>query len=329
MPDITAPASLSESLGSPPMRPGRPRAFRAWFISIAPVFLVLFHLTIGFTGCASQVRLATPETPFQAIAWSAPKGEIWLAADSVFALREDPAKVRQAEALYAQAVVRQPDVPELLTRWSRACYLTALYGGLEADQRLSAFRRGIDAGERALNLHPGYARILSETSDETEAASTLDGHFLETAYWVAVNEGRLLNESDRFVRQGRASEVEALVKRMLALSDTLFAGGPHRLAAVLALRSPHGEIEQAKAHFAKAQSLAPDYLGNHTAYAEFFAPATGDRAAYVNTLESVSEARLDPSSPYAPENQLERLRARRLLRDAESLFSDKATSAEP
>lgn len=280
-------------------------------------------------GCASQVRIAPPEVFQPAQPWHSTQGEIWLKADSVFALRADPAKLREAEHLYAEAVIRQADVPALLTRWSRACYLTALHGGLEPEKRRALYRRGVDAGKRALAMHPGYALVMAENSDEVEAAGLVDGPYLEAAFWVAANEGRWLTESDRFVRRGRADGIAALVSRMLAVADTLYAGGPHRLAAAMALSLPNGSDDLAQVHFAAAQRIAPEYLGNQTAYAEFYAVATGDRNLYVRLLEAAIAQESDSNLPLAPENQLEKLRARRLLRDVDALFPVKSTRADP
>jgi TRAP transporter T-component len=292
----------------------------------------LAFLSMGWFGCASQVRLAPTEEPAPVVSWTSPKGPLWLRADSLFAFRENPMDMRHAETIYAQAAMAQPQVPALLAQWSRACYLTALYGHLESEQRHAYFRRGIDAGEAALQLHPGYARIYSETSDESEAASALTGPFLEAAYWVAANEGRLLNESDRFVRRGRGTQVAALVNRLLEVADTLYYGGPHRLSGAMALHlsGPSGAgLNKAKNQFQTALALAPQFLGNAVVYAEFFGPATGDRAFFVSTLEAAIAAPFDSLAPYAPENRLEQKRAATLLRLVDSFFPLKATQVEP
>ncbi len=279
-----------------------------------------------FSGCASQVRIAPPlEAP--ATSWTTPKGHSWKIADSLFALRADLASARQAEAAYTKANIEQADVPQLLTQWSHACYVVALYGNLEPNRRRTYFRRGVEAGEAAMRLHHGFARIYAASEDEAEAVAALDGPFLEAAYWTAVNEGRLLVESDRYVRKGLGEQWVALVRHLLIRDDTLFYGGPHRLAGAMALRISDAEIQEAKAQFQMAQSIGPRYAGNWVTYAEFFTTATNDRVGFSQTLEAVISDTTWTKS--IPENELERKRAVALLQQVETLFPVKATRIDP
>jgi hypothetical protein len=314
--------SRNQILGLTCFNAGRAALFSSFVTAVTMVIL----------SCAPQVRLAPKEQAASATVWSSAKGPLWRQADSLFALRRDPKVLRHAEALYARAAMAQPQVPALLSQWSRACYLTALYGNLENEQSHAYYRRGVDAGEAALQLHSGYARVFSQSSDETEAASVLSGPFLEAAYWVAANEGRLLNESDRFVRRGRGGQVAALVNRLLTANDTLFAGGPHRLAGVMALRMPGNwgaALNESRRHFQTAKSLWPTYVANQTVFAEFYAPAIGDRALFQTTLETLLASPDDSLSVYAAENSLEKMRTRKLLKRTDALFPVKASQADP
>lgn len=279
-----------------------------------------------FVGCASQIRLA-PQEETPAASWTTPKGPAWRTADSLFALRADLSLAKQAEAAYARANIEQADVPDLLTQWSHACYVVALYGDLDRERRRTYFRRGVDAGEAAMRLHHGFARIYTASEDEAEAVAALDGPFLAAAYWTAVNEGRLLNESDRYVRKGQGEQWVALVKHLLIRDDTLFYGGPHRLAAAMALRYAEPDLHEAKAQFQMAQAIGPRYAGNWVTYAEFMATTAGDREAFTQTLEPVISDTTWPKT--IPENQLERKRAAVLLQQTERLFPVKATRVDP
>ena len=300
---------LNTAPGPASIPPGLAVLFRLLLVLAFPVFGLL-----GLGGCSGGrvIPLDGPQPTYPYHALEA-HSKYWLLADSLWELRADPESARRSLKAYRTAAKRQKKVPELRARLSHACYFVAAYLETSADKKDGLFREGQNAAEAGMLLHPGYAAKFRETGDETEAVRELDSAYVEVLYWYVINLGRELSQESVIIRRGNKDRVEALNDRLLQLDPGFCYAGPHRIAGAIPARLPEGNLEDAKAHFEKAVALAPGYLGNRVAYADFYAIRTGDRALFLEQLTLVTAAKADSIQEIAPENRYAQEQAKLLL----------------
>jgi hypothetical protein len=278
-------------------------------------------LFLLFAECGiKQVRpldAPRPAYPFRA---TGPKLSHWAKADSLWALRVDPLDARLSLGEYRKAIREQRKVPELYARFAHACYFVASYHETNARMRDRLFREGQSAAEAGMKLHPAYRAVYRETGDEVEAARELDSSFVEVLYWYVVNLGRELNQESINVRRGNKARLENLNACLMDLDPAFYYAGPHRIAGVIPARLPEGDLKASKSHFESAIAMAPLYLANRVAYADYYAVRVRDKKTFLAQLSMVASVRADTIPEIAPENQLAQKWAKLLLANSESLF---------
>ncbi len=272
-------------------------------------------------GCAG--RGITPlNGPQPSYPYRAPESHSreWQAADSLWALRSDANAARRSLKLYRKATEASQMIPELWSRLSHACYYVAAYLETAPDKKEALFREGQDAAEKGMLLDPGYAVKFRDTGDETEAVRYLNASYAEVLFWYIANLGRELSQETLIIRRGNKDRVEALNKRLMKMDPTIYYAGPHRIAAILPIRLPEGNPAIAKAEFETCLALAPMYLGNRVAYAEFYAVRAKDKSLFQSQLSLVLTASTDTVPEIAPENRIAQEQAKALLARTAELF---------
>lgn len=291
------------------------------FPNPASLRLLCLGLAAIFLNCAGNRVIAIKETrtsyPYRS---GEPRSDIWRKADSLWELREDPAAARQSLKAYRSAAKRHKKTPELLAKASHACSFVATFVEFSPELRDRLFREGQARAQEAMMLDPGYQSRYKETGDEIEAARELDAAYVEALYWYVVNLGRELNQESVIVRRGNRERLEALNNQVLRMDETFQYGGPHRIAGSIPTRLPEGDLRASRGHFEKAIALAPLYLGNRVAFADFYAVRAKDKALFVDQLNRVIAAPADTIPEITPENRLSQAQAKALLAETGSLF---------
>jgi hypothetical protein len=235
-------------------------------------------------------------------------------------LRQNPKQARAALSAYRRAAKKQKDVPELMTRLSRACHLVATYVEQGPERSEFLYGEGALAAEAALQLHPGFHEMLQESGDEIEAVREVDGPYLESAFWYAANLGRLANMDGARARIGNRDRLEAFIQRVLSRNDTLYYGGAHRFLGVMYLVLPTPIPDSARRHFENALTVSPLFLGTRTLKAENQAVREKNTAVFPEQLEAVLRMPPETMPEAAAENRYEQQRARALLQSEAKLF---------
>ena len=285
-------------------------------------------ISMSFMGCASGVRqlAATPHSDW---GQESEPDSLWIKADSLWAFRENAKQANEALITYASAIEQQP-LPVLMTQYARACFYMGMYIDSDPVKADMHFRNGAASAREALNDHPGYAQVMAETKDENEAVEMVSGPFLESVFWSAANTGRALMTRDPYVRKAAESRFKAMVKQLLENDEHLFYSGPHRLAAMVSLRTPGGNtqdnFQEAKKHFQLGLKQNPNFVGSYTLYAEYYAAPAGDKALFVKLLEAAQQVSDDALPEVAAENRFEKKRALALLQKMETFFPMKSTA---
>jgi len=201
-----------------------------------------------------------------------PVSDILDQARTAFDARYQPAQLAKAIALYeslldqlsAFSTDRQALV---LNRLSQLYYEQAEADGAQGDANRQRFEKGKGYGLRSLELNPQFK--AKENGDFSAAAKAVSDS--AALLWTANNWGTLLG----FLGLGGANQlgqVRALFERCLEVDESYWGASCHSALGALLATTPSflgGNFDQAKEHLNRAVKLAPDYLTNHTAVAEF------------------------------------------------------------
>jgi tetratricopeptide (TPR) repeat protein len=278
----------------------------------------IFLSGIGVGCSGAQIRPVT--TPENHVPFDGVKDTAWLTADSLWDLRAHSAQARQALKAYKQVQRSHPKVPALLTRLSRASHFVGTYVESDPQAANRLYESGANYARQALKLDPEFSRVMQESGDESEAAREVEGPYLEPLFWLASNVGRRLALEDDFTRSAHQKRLGTFVDILSQRSDTLAQSGADRFLGVFHIFTAQPNLDSSAYHFDRALSRNPDYLGNRTLRAEYLDVARGDSISFRENLEAVLNAQPDSASELAPENHMEKSRAKKLLAEREKLF---------
>lgn len=126
-------------------------------------------------------------------------------------------------------------------------------------------REGKTFGFESLKLNPGFdeERFVETLKYVKDVAALL---------WTADCWGAWLgyHPLEGFVN---ISKVKAIYERAVELDETYWGASSHNALGALLITTPGflgGNVEEGKGHLERAIELAPDYLINHTVYAEYW-----------------------------------------------------------
>jgi len=244
--------------------------------------------------------------------------------------QNDPATVRDGAPAYLLAIDAliegDPENTELLLTGARlyGAYASAFVED-EARAQLQ-WSRAFDYARRALCLEvqrtcdavdlPFEAFSASLEAVGRSDAQTLYGFGAAWAGWVQVH-------SDDWGAVAELPKIEALMRRIVALDETVDHGGAHLYLGVLLTQRPAslgGRPEEGREHFERAVALSQDRnLMAKVLFARSYARLVFDRPLYEALLLDVIGA--DPKAPgLTLSNTLAREQARRLLDEADDYF---------
>jgi TRAP transporter T-component len=264
--------------------------------------------------------------------------------DRLWAERTNPARLAAALARWESAVAIQDDDWATYARLAQGYFFQAEavfgfqssagtypYDGGDGSVDPQAARRFRDALRRgftvALRGMAARSRELEQRLqagiDMEEAVRVVGKDAAALVYWYAVN----------LARWARATGLRALIRarrplvaclfHLRRIDPAYFHAGADRLLGVYFAAAPSmvgGDLDRARAHFDAAQRAAPSYLANLVLAAEFLDRKARNRAAFEGRLRRVL-GRPDFVAPdLAPENAVERRKARAMLERVDSYF---------
>lgn len=233
------------------------------------------------------------------------------AIESDWSQRDDPEALDRAIAAYEGIIEAHPDAQEIWVRLSRAHYLASQAFPERADPEAQA-EAGVDRGEKALNLSPGFVaylnmgRSIEMVLDDPEAPVDVPA-----LYWYCQN---LLT----FARTGGlptllfySRRLESCFSRLRADAPEFDGGGPARghgaLKAVLPQFSGQ-DLKASRSAFDAAGGLDASFW-NGVLEAETWAVESGQDRQARDLLEAVVT-----STASGPDGRLAQERARWLTR---------------
>jgi hypothetical protein len=141
-------------------------------------------------------------------------------------------------------------------------------------------------------------------------------------YWYVANLGRWARARGLGALLRARSALLAGMLHLRRVAPTYFYAGADRLLGVYFAAAPRlvgGDLVRSRAYFQSALRAAPAYLANAVLAAEFLDRKAHDRASFEARLRAVIASR-DAAPDLAPENAVERRKARALLDRSSSYF---------
>ncbi|MGC9529563.1 MAG: TRAP transporter TatT component family protein [Candidatus Bipolaricaulaceae bacterium] len=266
---------------------------------------VTLLLVLPALGQSVQELLAQADALFQ---------EVWTAEYTAANHDALAARLREAIALYEQALAEDEGNVDVLATLSRCSYMLADIFAAQNERR-DIHEQGQAYGEQALRATPGFADL--EQSEGFLAAVQACEH-VPALYWTYGNWARKVELGGTFGLIGAAirgddKKLRAMVERCLELDPDYLAGGAYRAAGAYWAKHPFGkDLDRAKALFEQAIAAFPDYLENKYFLAQYYLVPEGKWTEAAQVLDEIAAA---PLGDYALENSIVKLKAQALLEE--------------
>lgn len=278
-------------------------------------FAALVMILLGFTGCTAMFtdRLIEPIT-------------LSLQRQRDLELLNDgtPALLLMLDGFIAA----DPDNKKLLIAGIQAytSYANTMYELGREDRAADLSSRAKDYGLTLLKLSPGFNYSLPGSlaklkwnlfsSGQEEVAALFWGGY-GWATWIGFQNGSPAAIAD-------LPKVEQIMLRVLELDEEFYYGAAHLFLGYYYGSRPKvlgGKFEESRKHFERALEISErKFLLTQVAYAESYARMTFDRKLYEDLLTEVLNQPLDDNGEPSFNNQLAKLRARKLLDQIDAYF---------
>lgn len=257
--------------------------------------------------------------------------------DALWELRADRTKLEGALAKWEQAFAAAPGA-ELAAKLGRGHYLLGDGFMALADDvagRDAEYQKGLDWATTALKLSaPEFAAAMAGGAKHADAITKAPKESVPAMYWYASNLGKWAASKGFATRVKYKDDIKATMNHVKALDESYFHAGPWRyFGAFEAITAgiAGGDLNKSKENFAKAVTMAPNYLGTKVLWAELLCvkqqgDSDGDgqndgKVQFKKLLDEVIAADANADATIAAENGLEQQKAKKLLAKIDDLFS--------
>ncbi len=296
-----------------------------------PVFVVLFVLLVA-PACGKKGPPATSGDVTGVEAHKPPVVPTGLVdADAEFDRRHEQAGTEAAIEKYEAALLLH-ELPAGVDRWAILVRLSVLYYGkayhydrdLPKKDRMATYWRGRECGWEALLMrNEEWAAAIEAGTRIPDTMVLLTADDAPAAFWAASNWSRW-GELKGILRVALdIPKVKAANQRILELAEDYYAGGVHRFFGAYWIAIPPfagKDVAKGELHFKRAIEMFPDQLETKVMYADYYARDAGDKELFVSLLQSVIDAKPDPSDTYYFEHLVAQADAARLLAQADAIF---------
>lgn len=289
-------------------------------------------IAISLVACSSPGRVAAWEKEGGARSGTTTSTSATAGLDekarSLWAQRDDKAKLEEAIAVWEELVEKNPEDAEALTMLSRANYFLAdgflAIEGAPEEEEFRVYQKGVDYGERALLiLEPGFEEMMRNDAKFEEAIATIGEKGIRPAYWYAVNLGRFASKQGLSQRLYYKDKLKATMQRILELDRPFFYGAADRYfgAFYAILPSIAGkDLDKSAMHFDESLEIAPEYLSTKVVKAQFLAVELDDEDMYRSLLEEVMNGEATDNPDIAPENRAAQRTAEKMMKEIDEIF---------
>lgn len=242
--------------------------------------------------------------------------EIWVTQYTLSAAPALQAKLKQAIALYEQALAQDANYVHALNMLSR-CYYTLADIFTPPHKKAELHAKGQEYGERSLRTNPEFVRVEKEKGFVEAVRTSSD---VAACFWTYSNWARKVELGGAVgllaaALRGDDKKLMALIQRCAELDRGYVSGGPLRALAGYWAKHPFSkDPEKVRTLLEEAIGAFPNYLENRLFYVEYYLIPGEKWARAREELQKILDA---PIGEDALENGYVKLRALDLLGQVE------------
>jgi hypothetical protein len=296
------------------MDPGTGQMKRAaWFF--LPLFLILM-----LTACLPNKKLTVASTAalLEDIANSSSRqSDLRLVHDGM------PAYLMLMDGM----VEAWPDNDRLLlaAAQSYASYASGFVEGQDDNYARALYARARDYALKSLVQRGLQAPATTPFDSFEEQVQKMGQDDVPYLFWSATCWGNWIRFNlESMEAMAQLPRVETMMKRVLALDEGFYYGGPHVFMGVWYASRPKmagGDLAKARDHFLKAIELGQGkFLMTYVFYADQYARRVFDKQLFVSTLQKVIDTPADTLPELTLLNTVARNKAQTLLEQANEYF---------
>lgn len=284
--------------------------------------LLSLMLIVVLTGCASRKSGWESETA------SVQMSENELAvlkkeAMDLWAKRADTAALKESLAKFEKLHQAEPQNLESLIFLTRGYYFLADSHLQNMDEKKPVYEKAAAYGEKAMATNPDFRAKITSGKSVEESLDTLTQKEVPAIYWSAASLGKWAKASGIAAALKYKTRIKAMIERVQQLSPDYFFSAVHRYWGGFYAVAPSfagGDLNKSKQNFDRSISEAPAYIGTQVLMAEVYWTKVGDQKAFEKMLNEVLNSHFDNHPEIGPENQWEKKKAAKLLKNKEELF---------
>jgi len=289
--------------------------------SLAGVILVL---NFALSGCATKRTAGWEKEQEVSQMNSKVEKELFKSAMVYWDKRDDKASLEKSLEIFEDLVKASPSNYQYLVYLCRGYYLLSDGHIQDMAEKKRLWEKGITWGERALTTNPAFKEKVVKVDGKIEdALDTLTKDNIEAIYWTAVNLGKWAKNSNIATVLKYKTRIKAMINRVGELDRNFFFGAFDRYWGTYYAVAPGfagGDMAKSAESYEKSILTEKNYLGTYVLYAEVYATKKGDKKLFKEKLEYVLKADAGKVKAIAPENMIEKRKAKALLAKMKELF---------
>jgi tetratricopeptide (TPR) repeat protein len=234
--------------------------------------------------------------------------------------RDDQKSLEEALTKFEAVHSASPTDMDTLVYLTRGYFTLAELHLTKEDDKKKNFEKARSFGEKGMELNPEYKKL--KENDIEKAIDKLTEKEVPVLFWSAASLGKWAKLNGIMSSLKFKGQILSMIRKVEKLRPDFYHGAVPRYWGgfyALAPRIAGGDMDKSKENFKKAMSVAPEYLGTKTLYAEVYCVKDDDKKEFKKQLEEVIAAPVGPEE-IAPENTLEKKKAQNLLSQMDDLF---------
>jgi len=245
------------------------------------------------------------------------------------ARQSDLAVIREGMPAYLMLldgmVEAWPENEQLLLAAAQTYASFASISGKDADANNRLYRKATDYALRALHRRGLQNPRETAFTNFEKALDRMDKKDVPYLFWAASCWGSWIGFNlNSMEAMAELPRVELMMKRVLAVDEGFYYGGPHLFMGIWFAMRPKmagGDLSKSQDHFQRAIALGKGrFLMANVYYAEYYGKRALDKELYVSVLKRALETPADIEPDLTLLNTVAHRRAEAMLTEADAFF---------
>lgn len=244
-------------------------------------------------------------------------------AKSLWAERASTEKLIQALGEFEKIHAAQPNDLQTLIFLTRGYYFLADAHIDDIEKKKANYEKAAAYGEKALATNEAFKQKVASGKTIEESLDVLTVKEVPAIYWTAASLGKWAKATGIAAALKYKTRIKALIERVQNLQPDYFFTAVNRYWGGFYALAPSfagGDINKSKINFEKSIASSPEYIGTKVLMAEVYWTKVGNKKQFEATLRDVLNSKFDNHPEIGPENQWEKKKAEKLLKNMDELF---------